>query len=284
MARSRSLTGPYEACPNNPVMTNRSTNLPLQAAGHADLVQDTKGNWWAVCLAVRPISYPLRHLLGRETCLLPLDWSNPWPVFGEEGHLPETIQVDTAAAPKETQKKSSKPDYVTLFEWDSALIEEEPHGFLLHPNQTGLSDQGKLAAVFQRQTAFEQQFQATFDCRQLTDGQAGLTVFLNATHHYEGYLEKTASSQQLVFRRQIGSLWKVEKKLPYAADTVTLQLSADKETYRFSVVDEQGQAQPLGRGETKYLTTEVGGVFTGIMVGCYASASSSQQTLRVRDF
>ena len=110
MARSRSLTGPYEACPNNPVMTNRSTNLPLQAAGHADLVQDTKGNWWAVCLAVRPISYPLRHLLGRETCLLPVDWSNPWPVFGEEGHLPETIQVDTAAAPKETQKKSSKPD------------------------------------------------------------------------------------------------------------------------------------------------------------------------------
>ncbi|MFZ4846040.1 xylan 1,4-beta-xylosidase [Enterococcus sp. DIV1083b] len=284
MARSRSLTGPYEACPNNPVMTNRSTNLPLQAAGHADLVQDTKGNWWAVCLAVRPISYPLRHLLGRETCLLPVDWSNPWPVFGEEGHLPETIQVDTMAAPKETQKKSSKPDYVTLFEWDPTLIEEEPHGFLLHPNQTGLSDQGKLAAVFQRQTAFDQQFQATFDCRQLTDGQAGLTVFLNATHHYEGYLEKTASSQQLVFRRQIGSLWKVEKKLPYAADTVTLQLSADKETYRFSFVDEQGQAQPLGRGETKYLTTEVGGVFTGIMVGCYASASSSQQTLRVRDF
>ena len=158
MARSRSLTGPYEAYPHNPVMTNRSTNLPLQAAGHADLVQDTKGNWWAVCLAVRPISYPLRHLLGRETCLLPVDWSNQWPVFGEEGHLPETIQVDTAATPKETQKKSSKPDYVTLFEWDSALIEEEPHGFLLHPNQTGLSDQGKLAAVFQRQTAFEQQF------------------------------------------------------------------------------------------------------------------------------
>ena len=91
---------------------------------------------------------------------------------------------------KGNTKKSSKPDYVTLFEWDSTLIEEAPHGFLLHPNQTGLSDQGKLAAVFQRQTAFDQQFQATFDCRQLTDGQAGLTVFLNATHHYEGYLEK----------------------------------------------------------------------------------------------
>ncbi len=84
---------------------------------------------------------------------------------------------DTAATPKEHKKKSSKPDYVTLFEWDSALIEEEPHGFLLHPNQTGLSDQGKLAAVFQRQTAFEQQFQATFDCRQLTDGQ-GIDGFL----------------------------------------------------------------------------------------------------------
>jgi alpha-N-arabinofuranosidase len=76
----------------------------------------------------------------------------------------------------------------------------------------------------------------------------------------------------------------VEKKLSYAADTVTFRLSADNETYRFSVLDEQGQAQPLGSGETKYQTTEVGGVFTGIMVGCYASASSPQQTVRVRDF
>lgn len=280
MARSPSLIGLYEACSNNPVMTNRSTNLPLQAAGHADLVQDPMGEWWAVCLAVRPISYPLRHLLGRETCLLSVDWSDDWPIFGEEGHLPLTVTLPTTA----TLAVSRKPDYLTLFEWDTDLIQQTAQNFTLYPIETGLSDQAKLAAVFQRQTTFDQQFQVTFDCTSLVEGTAGMTMFLNASHHYDLFIERKQHRQQLVFRRQIGSLWKVEQEVSYAKAIVTLGIEADKENYRFYFLDEQLQKQFIGSGETRYLTTEVGGVFTGIMAGCFASTQRTNQQVVVTGF
>ena len=54
MARSKSIYGPYEDCPHNPVLTNRSLPLPIKATGHADIFEDQNGNWWTVCLAIRP--------------------------------------------------------------------------------------------------------------------------------------------------------------------------------------------------------------------------------------
>lgn len=280
MARSQTVNGPYVGCPSNPVMTNRSSNLPLQAAGHADLVQDTEGNWWAVCLAVRPISYPLRHLLGRETCLMPVDWTHEWPIFGEEGHLPTTVTLPQM----QKLELDRKIDYVTLFAWDKDLIEQVGQSFILHPNAMGLSDQAPFAAVFQRQTSFTQQFEATFDCTNLRTGETGMTVFLNKRHHYELFFKRNQQGQWLVFRRQIGSLWKVETELLYSKSTVTIQVVADKAFYRFYFLDDQSQWQLLGSGETQYVTTEVGGVFTGVMVGRYASAQVSKQTVVVQDF
>ncbi|MFQ9094250.1 MAG: glycoside hydrolase family 43 protein [Ruminococcus sp.] len=67
LARSESILGPYEPCPHNPVLTNIGQSLAIKAAGHADLVEDAEGNWWAVCLGIRPLAYPFRHNLGRET-------------------------------------------------------------------------------------------------------------------------------------------------------------------------------------------------------------------------
>ena len=46
MARSKELEGPYEPCPNNPVMTNRSLRFKIESVGHADIVEDKNGNWW----------------------------------------------------------------------------------------------------------------------------------------------------------------------------------------------------------------------------------------------
>ncbi|PAE14598.1 hypothetical protein CHH91_18560, partial [Virgibacillus sp. 7505] len=38
IARSESPYGPFESNPDNPILSNRSTKLPIQATGHADLV------------------------------------------------------------------------------------------------------------------------------------------------------------------------------------------------------------------------------------------------------
>jgi beta-xylosidase len=45
MARSKSIHGPYEANPRNPVLTNANTTNYFQTVGHADIFQDSNGNW-----------------------------------------------------------------------------------------------------------------------------------------------------------------------------------------------------------------------------------------------
>jgi len=83
-ARAEKVTGPYEPCPRNPLLTTRhlpGDALDVTGPGHADLVELADGSWWAVFLASR------RHagragLLGRETFLTPVAWEDGWPVFG----------------------------------------------------------------------------------------------------------------------------------------------------------------------------------------------------------
>lgn len=53
---SRSETGPFgpwEVGSRNPLWHN-TVDDEVQNTGHADLVEDARGQWWAVLLAVRP--------------------------------------------------------------------------------------------------------------------------------------------------------------------------------------------------------------------------------------
>lgn len=76
MARSRSLTGPYELDPQEAVITSRyNSGNPLQKAGHGELIQTPSGEWWLAHLAARPVGKDRRCILGRETCLQRGVWS-----------------------------------------------------------------------------------------------------------------------------------------------------------------------------------------------------------------
>ncbi|WP_243064307.1 glycoside hydrolase family 43 protein [Humibacter sp. RRB41] len=80
IARSRSVSGPYEGCPRNPILTHRHLGgtYPVQNVGHADLVERQDGTWAAVVLGVRVDGG--RHILGRETFLAEVTWEDGWPV------------------------------------------------------------------------------------------------------------------------------------------------------------------------------------------------------------
>lgn len=82
IGRARTVTGPYEAHPDGPILTHRSTSHPVQNTGHADLVELRDGTWAMVYLGVRPRGeFPRFHVNGRETFLCGVDWSNEWPVI-----------------------------------------------------------------------------------------------------------------------------------------------------------------------------------------------------------
>ncbi|KAI9044349.1 glycoside hydrolase family 43 protein [Aspergillus affinis] len=86
--------GPWELGPNNPLWRN-GVQDEVQNTGHADLVEDAKGQWWAVLLGVRPVMRDGRweeSVFGRETFLVPVTWVDDWPVFN--GGEKITLQVD----------------------------------------------------------------------------------------------------------------------------------------------------------------------------------------------
>ncbi|MDP3953119.1 MAG: glycoside hydrolase family 43 protein, partial [Microbacterium sp.] len=85
IARSRAVNGPFEPARNNPILTHRSTALPVQATGHGDMVELADGTWAMVHLGIRQRgSFPRWHTNGRETFLVGVDWVDGWPVVDEE--------------------------------------------------------------------------------------------------------------------------------------------------------------------------------------------------------
>ena len=47
------LYGPYEADPDNPVLSGYLSDSYFQAVGHSDIFRDALGQYWAIALAVR---------------------------------------------------------------------------------------------------------------------------------------------------------------------------------------------------------------------------------------
>jgi xylan 1,4-beta-xylosidase len=75
MARSRTLTGPYELHPDKYFVTARHRpDAPLHRAGHGDLVDTQAGDTYAVYLCGRPLPNRGRCVLGRETAIQKMVW------------------------------------------------------------------------------------------------------------------------------------------------------------------------------------------------------------------
>ncbi|MCZ8517397.1 glycoside hydrolase family 43 protein [Paenibacillus filicis] len=81
IARSKRITGPYEVCLTNPILTHRhlGRDYEIVNVGHADIVDTPDGEWWMVCLGSRPYGGHYRNM-GRETFLVPFRWEQGWPV------------------------------------------------------------------------------------------------------------------------------------------------------------------------------------------------------------
>ncbi len=81
VARSKSLWGPYESCPYNPIMRQKDPIAMIQRAGHGKIVKTEQDEWYIVYLASRRINKKF-SLLGRETFMDKLIWtSDGWPMI-----------------------------------------------------------------------------------------------------------------------------------------------------------------------------------------------------------
>lgn len=114
VARSSHLLGPYLADPAGPMITsNGRPDLPLQKAGHGSLVRTPAGEWYLAYLVARPYSELGRCVLGRETALQQVYWTDDgWPRV--QGGIPAV----TAPAPAGVTVPAQRPLSSEQFEED----------------------------------------------------------------------------------------------------------------------------------------------------------------------
>jgi xylan 1,4-beta-xylosidase len=111
MARSRSLEGPYDVDPANPILTSRDDpTLELQKAGHASLVETQNNEWYMTHLCGRPLPSRGRCILGRETAIQKVAWTaDGWLRLESGDNKPQAI-VPAPSLPEHSWEKEHERD------------------------------------------------------------------------------------------------------------------------------------------------------------------------------
>jgi len=93
VARSASIAGPYQVDPRNPVLTSADApTAELQKAGHGSLVETRDGVPYMVHLCGRPIARRGRCMLGRETAIQRMAWTEDgWLRLADGGRTPRVL-------------------------------------------------------------------------------------------------------------------------------------------------------------------------------------------------
>ncbi|MBP5870744.1 glycoside hydrolase family 43 protein [Streptomyces sp. LBUM 1478] len=193
VARSRDLFGPYEPNPAGPLLTSRyDPKLELQKAGHCSLVQTQKGQWYAAHITARPYGERGRCVLGRETALQPVTWTEDgWPRIADAVPAVTVPAPDLPSAPAPERSTTDRfealgPDWSTLRrpagpDW----IEPAPGRLRIRGGQ---SPAGRRAPslVARRVTARQCVFETEVIFAPRTpDHLAGLTAYYNTRNwHY----------------------------------------------------------------------------------------------------
>jgi alpha-N-arabinofuranosidase len=288
VARSKYPFGPFESCPFNPILTHRSTNHPLQSIGHADIVQYHDGSWWAVFHGTRPISYPPKHHLGRETCLAPIKWTDDgWPIIGYNGRIDTKMDAGYLSVKEENiSNKVIEDDFnsdIFSVDWnfiqnprlEHYSLKERPSWLKMRGTEKTLNDINSPTFIGRRQEHFVCNVSTLLEFKPNKDNEeAGLTVYMNEKHHYEIALTKKNGRINVVLKKTVGDIQVVANSLEYFSNTIILCIQANPEEYKFSFVDPNtGQTYLLGTGLTTLLSTEVAGGFTGVYFGLYATGN-----------
>lgn len=280
-ARGKDILGPFESYPHNPVLTNRDCGgCILQGCGHADLVDDPQGNWWMVHLGFRQLNeWVMHHTTGREVYLAPVTFDNDgWFTAGEDGR--NCLWVETNRIPDITQERlpvytfentAVGMQWVFMKNPDMQYYDIQPGTFKLRSNGISLSDP-QQAPTFLGIRQQEMNMLLTVDIESDAE-EAGVTCYMTPDQHYEIGVRRDGDEIEVFSRLTVGDLSGEKGAVRLPVGKVQLCVEMTNFTYAFYAVRD-GQQHHLGAGQAKYLSTEVAGNFTGVMLGLYAQGEN----------
>ncbi|ASB48761.1 glycoside hydrolase family 43 protein [Alkalitalea saponilacus] len=292
--------GPYTPAPGNPIMTQRYLN-PNRAnrvewAGHADIVEGPDGEYYAVFLAIRP-NEKNRVNMGRETFILPVDWSGEWPVFvnglvpfepklkmpkgvvnrtGEDGFVPNgnfTINEDFSAENLDFR-------WIGMRGPREAFINRTRNGLQITPFENNIKAMAPVSSLFIRQmhNTFTATTTMSYTPRSESD-LAGIVCYQNEGFNYVfGVTRKGNDTYLLLERTERGESTILASTKIDVRNPIHLQIRAEGDNYRFNYSLDGTEFKNLGGTVSgDILSTNVAGGFTGNLIGLYATSGNDVQ-------
>jgi xylan 1,4-beta-xylosidase len=295
--KSDSPKGPFIPATNNPILTQRyfakDRINKVDWAGHADLVEGQDGKYYAVFLAIRPNEKGQVNT-GRETFILPVDWSGEFPVF-ENGLIPLKPKLKVPAGTKNLTGqngfmpngnftftdnfKSKELDlrWIGIREWREKFATLSKDGLKLTPYQTNIKAATGTSTLFYRQQHASFEATTTLKFKPKSEKElAGITCYQSEKFNYVFGVTKKGNDYYLVLDKTEKGTSKLiaSKKISYASEII-LQVIAQGNNYQFNYALDGTVYENLGgivSGDI--LSTDVAGGFTGSLIGLYTTKAN----------
>jgi len=277
-ARSRSIQGPWEHCPHNPLVRTRSAAEPWWSRGHASLVEGPAGDWWIVYHGYENGF----RTLGRQTLLAPVEWtSDGWfRVLGGDLSAPmRKPRGGLPSAPRPSLSDDFSSDRMGI-QWsiaashadDPARAHYEKGGLLLRAHGSSPADSPPLTCIVGDRSY---EVEISFDL--VGNSEAGVLLFYNdkafvGIGFTPDALKTFEYSDELVWARK-----------PHKTRTMRLRLRNEDQvvTYHYSYDEGRTWTRHDTRMEVSGLNHNVFGGFLSLRVGLYAAGEGE---VRLRDF
>ncbi len=284
IGRSKSPWGPFEKCPNNPILAQHYNYSTIKSTGHGDLVQAHDSTWWMVFLGTRHYNYDAMSFLGRETFLTPVLWKDGWPTINP--NVVNNLYVNTPTLPLvpvltiDKRDNFDKPDLQSQWNFlrnpnakDWSLT-QTPGKLVLNGNKFNLNDVASPAFLGRRQQHFNCEVKTLLEFNATRPNEeSGLTLYMNFKQHYEFALTKRKNTYALIIRKTVGDIIAQPITIPLKGSKVYLKIKGDKDLYIFSYSVNGKDFKTVGTGNPQFLGPELTSSFTGLYIGMYASGN-----------
>lgn len=296
---SNSPKGPFIPAENNPILTQRyfpkDRKDKVDWAGHADLVETPDGKYYGVFLGIRP-NEKNRVNTGRETFILPVDWSGTYPVF-QNGLVPMKPKVKMPNGVKnQTGQNGFFPNgnftfsdhlnnklddrWIAMRGSKENFINVTKNGVKINPFSTNIKAKASVSALFYRQqhASFEATVSLDFKPKSGKD-LAGITCYQSENFNYVFGLTKKDKDFYLVLERtEKGNSTLIKSEKISVSKNIKLQVVAKGDDYQFNYsLDGNNFINLGGKVSGDILSTDVAGGFTGSLIGLYSTLSNDIQ-------
>lgn len=289
--------GPYTPAPGNPILTQR--HFPkdrankVDWAGHADLVLGPDNKYYGVFLAIRPNEKD-RVNIGRETFILPVDWSGEFPVF-ENGLVPLEPKLKM---PKGVENKTGKDGFFPNgnftfidnftnekldYRWiglrgpREEFISVTKNGLQINPFPVNIKEVKPTSTLFHRQQHNNFSFASTIKYTPASEKDlAGIVCLQSEKFNYVFGITNKENDYFLVLQKNTRSESTIlaSSKIDIS-NPVRLQVKAEGDNYEFSYSINGTDFVNLGGTVSgDILSTNVARGFTGCLLGLYATSAN----------